>query len=212
MKSKTLPGLIFPFHTRSISSGRKRHRGGATVEVDVSIEKLLAVKLDTVGDADVAHRTARARGANSLHHRLLGADTFEHRVGADAIGQLLGAVHALVAAAGNNVGRAEVPGERLARLVTAHRDDPPCAHLPGGEHTEEADRAVTDDYDRRAWLHIRRAGGEPAGAHDVGERQKARSYVIRGNIREATRVPSASGTLSTGAWAVPTNSRCWQDD
>ena len=28
----------------------------------------------------------------------------------------------------------------------------------------------------------------------------------------ATRVPSASGTRSSGACAPPTSSRCWQDD
>jgi hypothetical protein len=31
--------------------------------------------------------------------------------------------------------------------MTAHRDDPLSTHQLGGEHTEEADRAVTDDRD-----------------------------------------------------------------
>ena len=37
-------------------------------------------------------------------------------------------------------------------------------HLLGGQHTEEADRAVTDDRDRHARLHVGCVGGEPAGA------------------------------------------------
>ena len=38
-------------------------------------------------------------------------------------------------------------------------------------HTEEADRSVTDHRDRHARLHASRLGGEPAGAHNIGERQ-----------------------------------------
>ena len=68
-------------------------------------------------------------------------------------------------------------------FVTAHRDDPLRAHLLRGEHAEQADRAVADDHDRRARLHVGRIGGEPAGAHDVGERQQARDQFVRGHIR-----------------------------
>jgi hypothetical protein len=58
--------------------------------------------------------------------------------------------------------------ERIACIidswVAAHSDDPLGTHLPGGEHAEEPDRAVTDDRDRLARLHVGRVGSEPAGA------------------------------------------------
>ena len=68
-------------------------------------------------------------------------------VGTDSVGQFLDAGNALVAALGHDVGRAELAGELLPRLVAAHRDDPLGTHLLGGEHREEADGAVTDDHD-----------------------------------------------------------------
>ena len=139
------------------------------------------------------------------------ADALQHRVRTDAVGQILDAGDAFVTALGHDVGRAELAGELLPRRVTAHRDDPLGTHLPGREHTEEADRAVTDDRDRPARLHVGRIGGEPAGAHDVGEREQARDEVIRGGLPASrTKVPSASGTRATGACALTTNSRCWQ--
>jgi hypothetical protein len=74
------------------------YRGGATVEVDVSEEELLAIELDPVRDADLAHGAAPARGTDRLHHRLLRTDTLQYRVRTDSVGQLLDAGHALVAA------------------------------------------------------------------------------------------------------------------
>src|SRR6266404_4558284 len=79
---------------------------------------------------------------NGLHHRLLSANALQHRIGTDAIGQLLDAGHALVTALGHDVGRAELAGEFLPRLVTAHRDDPLRTHQLCGKHTEKADRTV----------------------------------------------------------------------
>lgn len=64
-------------------------------------------------------------------------------------GQLLDPIDARVAALGDDVGRAEFESEILPRLVPAHRDDPPCAHLVGGEDAHEPDRAVANDRDRR---------------------------------------------------------------
>jgi hypothetical protein len=50
----------------------------------------------------------------------------------------------------------------------------PGAHPLGGEHAKQAVGAVADDRHRRARLHIIGNGGEPAGTHDVRERQQAR--------------------------------------
>src|SRR5438445_3956091 len=188
------------------------HWGGATVEVDVGVEQLLAIELDPMRDADVAHGPTRAGGTNRLHHRLLGAYALQHRVSTDSVGQLLDAGHAIVTALRHDVGCAKLGGEPLPRLVTAHRDDPLGAHLLGGENAEEPDRAVADDRYRRAGLHIRCIGGEPGGTHDVGERQQAREQSSEGTPGVATRVPSTSGTRSRLACAPPTNSGCWQDD
>src|SRR6266849_10707768 len=158
------------------------HRCGPTVEMDVGKEQLLAVEFDPVRDADIADGPTRPCGTDRLHHRLLRADTFQHRISTDSMSQLLDTCYALLTALGHDVGRAELAGEFLPRLMTAHRDDPFCPHPPGGEHSEETDRAVTDDRDRRAWLHVRCVGGKPTGAHDIGKRQQARDQVFRRNL------------------------------
>src|SRR5438094_6094243 len=100
------------------------HWGGATVEVDMGEEQLVAIELDPMRDADVAHGPTRAGGTNRLHHRLLGAHALQHRVSTDSVGQLLGAGHAIVTALRHDGGCAKLGGQPLPRLVTAHRDDP----------------------------------------------------------------------------------------
>jgi hypothetical protein len=128
-------------------------------------------------------------------------------------GHVHDALHALVAALGHDVGRAELAGELLPLLVAAHRDDPLGAHLLRRQHAEQADRAVADDDDRRSRLHVRGVGGEPAGAQHVRRRQQARDQIgRRGRPGVGTSVPSASGTRSTGACARVMNSRCTHDD
>ncbi len=106
-----------------------------------------------------------------------------YRVSTDASGQLPDAGHALGAPLGYDVGCAEFAGELLPRLMAAHRDDPLGTHLPCRQHSEQADRAVTDHRDGHAGLHVGSLGGEPAGAHDIGERQQARDEIVRGYIR-----------------------------
>ena len=66
--------------------------------------------------------------------------------------------------------------------VPAHRDDPLGAELPGRQHGEQADRAVADDRDGLARLHVGGDGAEPAGAEHVGGGQQAGDQVIRGNL------------------------------
>lgn len=85
-------------------------------------------------------------------------------------------------------------GEFQLRLTSQATRDPRdlnacCTHLLGGQHTEKADRAVTDDRaatddrDCVTRLQAGRVGGEPAGAQDVGGRQQARDQVVRRDIR-----------------------------
>ena len=143
----------------------------------------------------------------------LRAYAFENGVRADSVGQRLDPIDAGIAALGDDVGRAEFEREVLPRLVAAHRDDPRGAHLFGGEHAHEPDRAVADDHDRRAGLNARRVGRVPAGAEHVRSRKQARNEIVRRQTRcVATSVPSASGTRASGACAPLMNSRCWHDD
>src|SRR5260370_17388813 len=81
------------------------HRSGTTVQTHVRVEQILAIELDTVRHAHVAHRAARARCLDRLHHRLLGPDAFEHRVRANAFSQFLDARYTLPAAFSHDVRR-----------------------------------------------------------------------------------------------------------
>src|SRR5437899_10374863 len=155
------------------------HGGRATVEVDVREEQLLPSDLDAMRNTDVAHVSARVGGPDRLHHRLLRADTLQHGVGAESVGQLLDTGDARVTPLGADVCRAELACEFLSGRVTAHRDDPPGAHLLRREDREKTHRAVADHQRRHARLDGRGVRVNPARAHDVRERQQARDEVVR---------------------------------
>ena len=111
---------------------------------------------------------------------------------------------ALLAALGDDVGGAELPGDRLAGLVPRHRDHPLGAQLGRGQDAAQADRAVADD-DRRAARLARRpttaacqpvaitsesvsSDGISAGVgHAVGLDQAALGLVDHGVLRLAAR-------------------------
>src|SRR5258708_38301330 len=97
--------------------------------MNVGEEQLLAVELDPMRAADVAHGAATPSGLDRLHHRLLRTDTLQHRVHTDSIGQFLDSLHAFITALGHDVTPAEFARELLPRLVAAHRTDPLSAHL-----------------------------------------------------------------------------------
>ena len=61
-----------------------------------------------LGNADAADRAARLGRSQGGERRLLVADALEHRVGAEAVGQLANALDRLVAALADDVGRAEL--------------------------------------------------------------------------------------------------------
>ncbi len=138
--------------------------GGSAVDVDAGHEELVAGDRDVVGDADEADVAAGAGGVDGLHHGLLGADGLDDRVGAEAAGELLDLRDALLAALLDDVGGAELAGQRLAVRVPAEGDDAFGAELPGGEDAEQAHGAVTDDRDGLAGSGLGGDGGEPAGA------------------------------------------------
>src|SRR5207249_33860 len=84
-------------------------------------EQFLAVQLDSVRDPDITYVAAGPCGADGLHHRLLRAYAFQHRVGADAARQVHNARDSLVAALGRDVGCAEFACELLPLVMPAHR-------------------------------------------------------------------------------------------
>src|SRR5438270_9672703 len=122
--------------------------------MDVGKEQLLAVERNTVRHTDITYITARARGINRLHHGFLRSYAFQHRVGTDALGQILDARNTLIASLSHDVGSTELTGELLARRVTAHCDDPLRTHLSCGKHSQKTDCAITDHQNRRSRLHV----------------------------------------------------------
>src|SRR5205085_10435222 len=103
-------------------------RRRATVQVYVAVEEIRAAQLDPMRDADEADGPARPCRVDRLHHRLRGPDALEHRVGTDAVRDLLDPCDTFVTAFGDDVGRAELTGEPLPRFVAAHREDALRAH------------------------------------------------------------------------------------
>src|SRR5882724_7101953 len=135
--------------------------------MDMRVEQFFTTKFDSVRNADVTNRSARSSATNRLHHGFLRADTFQHGVNADALGQILDAGYPLVAALGHNVGRAKLAGDFLPRCVTAHDNDSLRAHLLRGEHSQEADCAITDDGDCLTRFDIGGDGSKPASAENI---------------------------------------------
>ena len=121
MRSKTLPGSICAVPDEVDELGEEpAHRCGAAVEVGVAEEQLVAGEV-AVGDADVADVPAGSYRGDGLHHRFAGADGLDDRVGAESAGEVLDPCRALVAAFFDDVGGAELAGQLLAWLVSAHR-------------------------------------------------------------------------------------------
>ena len=109
---------------------------------------------------------------------------------------------ALVAALLDDVGRAELAGQRLPVGVATDRDDPLGAELLGGQDAEQPDRAVTDDRDGLAGAGLGGDGGEPAGAEDVGGRQQRRDQVgvgLAGGGDQGAVGERDAGVLGLGA-------------
>src|SRR5271166_5457195 len=146
-------------------------------------EQLLPIERDAVRHADIADHRAGPRTFERLRHRLFGAHAFQHGTRADAGRQLLDPGNAGIAALGHDVGCAVFEREVLPRLVAAHDDDPTGLHLLRREHAHEADCAVADNDDGRAWLYTRSVGGVPAGAEHVRCCEQARDQIVVRRVR-----------------------------
>src|SRR5215212_1079385 len=151
-KVEDLPGVDLPVPDQVDKLGQETPDwGGTAVQVHMREEELLPRDLHVVEHADEPDVTSCPRGADGLHHRLLRTDGLDDRVRAEPAGELLDPCRALLSALGHDLGSAELPGEPLAGLVAAHRDDPLRAELLGGEHREQPDGTVAHHRHRLAW-------------------------------------------------------------
>jgi hypothetical protein len=94
------------------------------------------------------------------------------RVDALAAGEFADAFDCLLATLGDDVGGAEVAGQRDSVVVAAHDDDLLGAEALGGENRAQADGAVADDCGALARSDLGDDGGVVSGAHHVRQRQQ----------------------------------------
>jgi hypothetical protein len=85
----------------------------------------------------------------------------------------------VLAALGHDVGRAELAGQLLPRLVAAHRDDPLRTHLLG-QQLQQADRppSLTIATVMPGSTLAASAANQP-GAKHIRDRHQARNKVVR---------------------------------
>jgi hypothetical protein len=139
-----------------------------------------------VTDADEADVSARAGRVERLHHRLLCADSLDHGVRSEAVSERFDLGDTFVAAFFDYVGSAKLSCQALARLVSAHGDDPLSAELLRGEDRHQPHRAIANNGDGLLSTGFGGDGGEPARAEHVRRCEEARDqvvlwYVWRGN-------------------------------
>ena len=138
------------------------------MEVDEAPEHVHARDAHVVSDTNEADVPAWASRVDGLHHRFLRANGLHYGVGSEPVRELLDHGHAILAALLDDVRRAVVAGETLARFMAAHDDDPIRAELAGSEHCMQANRAITHHRHGLARTGPGRHGAEPAGAKNVG--------------------------------------------
>jgi hypothetical protein len=104
----------------------------------------------------------------------------------------------LVAALGDDVGRAELLGQLLAVGVPGQGDDALCAETLGGEHAGEPDGAVADDRDRLAGLDVRADGGVVAGVPSL----KAKGAMTSSPFLMFETSAPTSSTTPMNSWPI----------
>src|SRR5207253_7428407 len=109
-------------------------RGGAAADREVVVERRLRGGDRLVmGDTDAADGATRTGNADRGEHRLVGADTLEHGVDAEAAGQLAHPRYRRFTAFAHDVRRAERFRERDAIGMPAQKDDPLGAEAARGD-------------------------------------------------------------------------------
>ena len=102
------------------------------------------IGIEVWGTPDATDRAARAHDAHRRRRRLLGPDAFEHRMRAEAVGQVLAA---LERASPRSLTTSVAPKSRRECdpvRVPAEDDDLLGAQPPGRDDPAQADRAVAD--------------------------------------------------------------------
>src|SRR3954469_12889911 len=126
-------------------------RAGAAGEGDVAAEEVEAGRrLVVLRDAAPVDHAAGAHDAEGLLVSGQVPDALQDGGAAVAAGELPNSGDALLAAGGDDVGGAELPAQVGARPVAAHQHDLLGAQPLGGQHREQADRAVADHRHRAA--------------------------------------------------------------
>src|SRR5215212_6310078 len=108
--------LTIPYQVYQLGQ-EAAYRRRAAVQMHLRKEQLLAGQLHAVRDAYVAYMTTGPRGADRLHHRLLGADRLYGRVRAEPVSELFDLRNSLVTALGEDIGCTELAGKALALRV-----------------------------------------------------------------------------------------------
>ncbi len=123
-------------------------RGGdATLDADVLPEQRLVVELFVGRETDDADHAAGLGDADRRGYRFLGSDAFERSRDANPVGDPEDFCNGVVTALLDDVGRAELLGQRLPGGVAAEHDDARRAEFLGADDRAQADRSVADDRD-----------------------------------------------------------------
>jgi len=159
------PGKDVLHQLRQVSA----HGRHTATEANVAKDDRPDRHLHIVRGPDRADYGARASDSERRGHRLTRPHALEGGVHADAIGHRHDDLGRRITALGDDVGRAELASQRVARWVAGQRDDPPGAEAPGRDRRAQADGAIAHDGHRVARLHPGADRRMVAGAHDVGE-------------------------------------------
>jgi hypothetical protein len=139
---------------------------------------------------------------SSIHE----ADALEHRVSAEAAGQLADTLDGLLTTLADDIRRAELLAESDSVGMMAEEDDLLGAETSGGDDTAQADGAVADNGDALATPDLRAEGRVVAGRHHVRQGEKGRHQrvvsVDREDDERAVRLGDADGFALAAVDAV----------
>src|SRR5690348_12240524 len=120
---------------------------------DIVVEHLLcALEGLIVRHADPSDSAAWADNSHRRVHCLLGSDTLQDRLRAEAARQLTHAFDAFLTPLADHVGRAKLLRKRDTLSMAAHDDDLLRAKPLGCYHSANADGTIADDRHRPARL------------------------------------------------------------
>jgi hypothetical protein len=131
-----------------------------------------------MGHADHPHRRSWAGNGECRGDGLGRSRAFEGRVGADPAGQFHDGLGRSLASGLDDVGGAELLGDRLTVGMAAQGDDAAGTQPAGGQDGGQPDCPVADDRHDIAAPHTCADGRVVTGRHDVGEREQRSQRLI----------------------------------